>query len=363
MSDFPPEDDDFFGAYQSPLERDRWDRPLIVPVDGGKKIPYTRISTLSDYVTSSSGLEIWKRRGLAKGLGEREDLAALAAALPPLTGDRDQDRPTNVALDEIIELAIEHSGQHKKARWGTAVHGFTEPGEHGPVPARMVDDVESYKAATAGLEVVATELFVVCDELQCAGTLDHLMVLPAYWTRVLDKKSGHLKPMELAIQLAVYAHSVVYDAETDERSPLPGGEIDLEWALAAHIERGMGRTELYEVDIAAGWEAAKHAAQVRADRKSPKRYVRTAPDYFEAERLALSVAIGQATSEAELRFLYQGHQALWNEKANEMARARLATLESSCSGSSSDAAAPTVSPAGGATPASGSGATTAPTSR
>ena len=29
------------------IKRDRWDRPLITPVDGGTPIPYTRVSTLA----------------------------------------------------------------------------------------------------------------------------------------------------------------------------------------------------------------------------------------------------------------------------------------------------------------------------
>lgn len=337
MGDGVLPEDDFFAEFTKPsLARDRYDRPLIVPPEGGDPVPYTRASTLSDYITGEAkGLWIWKQRHLAKGLSEREDLAALAASLPVLTGDSAQDRETNRGLDPIIERAIDQAKLHYKADWGTAIHAFTDPEtEPGPVPARMVPDVEAFEDAAKGLVPVRSETFCVCDELRVAGTFDNIYALlvwlggpDAIWQRITDKKTGHLKPFEVAIQLAVYSRSVGYDIETKERYPLvETGTLDQEIGIAMHIPKGQGKAEFHEVNLTVGWEAAQHAAAIRDLRAGQTRLLTPAPDYFAEQRMALTIAIMQAESREQMQAVYETYRPIWTHGARDLARDRLSAL-------------------------------------
>ena len=264
--------------------RDRWKRPLIVPAGGGERIPYTRASTMANYVADHSGLHTWEKRLLAVGMGLREDLAARAAALPRLHAERcdkksltrkqiNEDRATNALVDELIEAAFETAGKNYKANHGSAIHSLTEPHANlDAVPVRMQADVDSWitKLERDNLDVLATEVFVVNDALQAAGTFDHLVRHPTYGIVVLDKKTGQVdgKGLAFAIQLATYAGAMVYDVITDERAPLEsltGGEkVNREVGIIAHIPLGAGRTDLYQIDLTQGFE--RLATNVRTAR-------------------------------------------------------------------------------------------------
>lgn len=355
-----PEMDDLFDTIQNPLERDQYDRALLVPgperaanplilnratkkAPGGirpdGKLPYTRASSLANYASDHTALETWRQRSLTKGLGEREDLAALAAALPPIianTRDKEtltraevhQDRVTNTELDRIAEEAMKHANRDYKAAWGTAIHGFTDPGEHGQVPERMEADVASWFAATAGWEILATEVFVRNDEYQAAGTFDHLVRIP--WrpdlgVLVVDKKTGLLHDDQFSIQLAVYAGGVPYDPETDQAYDWPGGEApNRQIALLAHIPLGRGMTSIYEVDIEQGHQAALHACAVRAHRSN--KTLSTPVDYLMEQRIHLGGLLTTMTSREEMLALAETWKDVWHDDLSAIARQRLAEL-------------------------------------
>ncbi len=263
--------------------RDRYGRPLLVPINGGDRVSYTRMSSLSNMICDQSGLALWEKRLLARGLGAREDLAAMAAALPRCAGDKREkkglsaaekreDKAINAKLDEYIEQALEHAGRSFKANSGTAIHGFTDPGaDLSDVPERMAADVASYNAKLeeVGVEVLATEVFVANETLLAAGSFDHLARIPTLGICVVDKKTGVVdgKGLAFGVQLSGYANSDVYDLDTDERRPLEsltGGEaINRRVGIVAHIPIGAGRTDLYMVDLVRGYGAAKLATQVR----------------------------------------------------------------------------------------------------
>ena len=50
------------------IPRDRWGRPLITPVGGGKPEPYTRVSTLAKTLDDKTALSKWMCRQTAIGL-------------------------------------------------------------------------------------------------------------------------------------------------------------------------------------------------------------------------------------------------------------------------------------------------------
>ncbi len=276
--------------------RDRWGRPLLLPPSddltrlSAERIPYTRASTMGSYVQDHSGLHTWEKRLLARGLGCREDLAALCASVPELHAakcdkkslnpkQKADDKVANMLLDGYIEQALEHAGRSFKANHGTAIHGFTDPGaDLERVPARMKEDVASWHDALRlhGLEVLATEVFVVNEAFGVAGTFDHLVRHPELGVVVLDKKTGQIddKALGFSVQLACYASAQVYDWHTDTRAPLEsltgGEEVHSDVGLIAHIPLGAGRTDIYRIDLGFGFRAARVAAMVRTARSQAK---------------------------------------------------------------------------------------------
>lgn len=349
-------DNVFDSADDDPLERDRpWGRPLLLPTPARKrnplvrpprnrkphpkgKLPYTRASSLSDYVTDHTGLETWRMQSAIKGLGEREDLAAQAAALPPiLSNTRDkstltkeelaQDRATKAELNRIAEEAMIHANRDYKAHWGTAVHTFTDPGPHGQVPARMQSDVESWFAATRGWIFHGTEIFVANDVYQSAGTFDHVVEIP--WRPdlgriVIDKKTGMLHPEQLPVQLSVYARGKPYNPHTDQREDWPDGITpNQKWGLTAHIPMGLGRTDLYLVDLEKGHKAALLACAVRKHRSEAEI---EAVDFTAGRDTHVAGLVAVADCKETLLAIHSEWAWCWSDDLTALGTQRLAQL-------------------------------------
>lgn len=263
--------------------RDRWSRPLLIPNGGTERQPYTRMSTLSGYLTDKSAVETWTRQRLAIGLAMRPDLCALIAALPPLhdiTQDKrllskeqkQQDADTKAKLADYLQQAMEAGGCHFKANLGTAKHMFIERGVWDSAPERMIADVESAVRAFTehGLEVLATERFVANDELGAAGSFDYLVRHPRYGCVIADVKGGQKDHgLEFGVQFSGYANGELYHRD-DTRSPLEsltgGEEVNREVGLLLHVPLGHGKTDIYPVDLRRGRKAALLAVKVREER-------------------------------------------------------------------------------------------------
>lgn len=337
--------DSFFEEYTG-VPRDRWKRPLIVPPGGGERVPYTRASTMANYIADHTNLHTWEKRSLTKGMGIREDLCALAAALPPIAGnqrnkqfmtpeEKRRDAITNTALDEIAEEAMRAANRDYKADWGTAIHGFTDPGaDLSAVPERMRADVVSFLEAMRAFVIIATELFIVNDDLQAAGTFDHLVYLrhaPSLGAFVLDKKTGVMREDAHAIQLAIYAGGVLYDQHDDTRRPLesllPDGvpHIRRDTAVVASIPLGEGATNLYQANIEIGRDACEHAAWVRSFRKVKKDLCIRFDPLMDA-RLHVGTLIQDATTRVELEGIYADWHDVWHDDLTALTTARLRAI-------------------------------------
>lgn len=254
--------------------RDRWGRPLIVPPGGGEPIAYTRVSTLSKCIEDTSNLSKWMQRMVAVGIGKRPDLQALAGVLDP---DADKSK-----LNDLAEQAMNAAKSGQAANLGTVLHSYTEWVDEAqmagqplePLYDRMqpelVPTVRNYVAAKAaqGIKPMAMERFVVCDELQAAGSFDRLEYHPLFGIVVDDTKTGDTAPQyphAIAMQVAIYAHSQLYDIETGTRTPIPG--VNTEVGILTHLSQKTGECVIYSLDIARGWKAAQLAAEVHAWRK------------------------------------------------------------------------------------------------
>jgi hypothetical protein len=106
------------------------------------------------------------------------------------------------------------------------------------------------------------ETLTVLDSHKIAGTPDRISTLPTGQRVIFDLKTGSIDYGigKIAMQLAVYAHSAIYNVDTFERT---AHNADKTIGIIAHLPAGSGKCELVEVDLVAGWEAVQLAKEVR----------------------------------------------------------------------------------------------------
>jgi hypothetical protein len=243
------------------VPRDRWGRPLIVPVDGGKPIGYTRVSTLAKALDDKSALTKWKQRQVVVGMASRPDLAAVAAACK---GD---DRK----LDEIVETAMTVAESERAANIGTALHALSEQVDAGcdlaDIPEPFRADLAAYRAALTGVTMLAAEMFVVVDEVQAAGTFDRLVRLPDGRVMIADLKTGRHEtkyPHGATQQIAVYSRGHLYDPDKGRVGHLPSLGVDQQQGMLIWMPAGQGICKLFLLDLTTGWSMAQVSVAVRA---------------------------------------------------------------------------------------------------
>ena len=303
------------------IERDRWDRPLIIPPKGGKPKAYTRCTTYVKALDDKEGLLAWKSRMTGIGLSQRPDL------LLSLQNTAETDKK---ALDRICEEAANHAGAKSRATIGTSLHGFTERidrGETIPDLGQFQPDIEAYKnAITAhGLTPVEMETFVVNDELQVGGTFDRIYSYQGV-NYIGDIKTGSTLDYSagtFAAQLAIYAHSQRYNPQTGERSPL---EVDQNKGIVIHLPAGEGKAQVYFIDLALGWASVGLAGEVRRWRAMrPATFLQELQPAAPAAVPLVELVKTAPTPEALMQ-LWQANINAWTDELNRLAAARAQEL-------------------------------------
>lgn len=300
------------------IPRDRWGRPLVIPLDGDSSsplIPLTRCTTYVGALEDTYKLGQWQMRMTAIGLAARPDLVLSTVAH---TEDK-------AALDEICQKAIEAAKAGAAAITGTALHALTEQLDRGTldidtVPEAYRADLRAYREGTAGFRVLDIETFMVHDGLRIGGTPDRRVAV-AGTPYILDIKTGSIEygTGKIAMQLAVYSRCRAYDPRTGARSDVT---VDQDRAIIAHLPAGTGRLDLHWVDIAAGWEAVRLAGEVREwrRRKGLTRLLDPSAD-------PILEQIAAARTPYDLRLLWAHNQANgWTEAHTAAARTRKAEL-------------------------------------
>lgn len=238
--------------------RDGRDMPRILQPDG-KVRSYGRSSSYGKVLEDLNALMGWKCRMTALGLLERPDLLVSAAAT----------RDDKTELQKVVDQAMEAGGATQQSNRGTAVHSLTEVVDNpelrlGSLPDSVAADLAAYEWAlnNYGVEPVMMEQFCVQDQLRAAGTFDRTLEVLSQPCPVCEKTQyiGDLKtsssanyPHSWAIQLAVYAHSELYDYGSQTRSPL---DVCQHRAILVHLPAEQAECDLYWIDIVAGWDAA-----------------------------------------------------------------------------------------------------------
>lgn len=258
------------------IERDRYERPLVIPPGGGKPVAYTRATTFVDCIEDKYNLQRWQQRMVARGLSLRSDYLLRVVSI----GDPGDDRAKKSQLDKLCENAIEVAKGSAGATTGTALHALTELIDRGeelpPLPAGAAASLERYREATADLTALHIERFLVLDTLKIGGTPDRIVKVgtgPKAPIVIADVKTGSIDYgiAKISAQLAVYARSALYDVPTGERSPHGASPVaGLVIHLPAVDDPKDARCDLVWVDLLAGWNDVLLARDVREARR--KRY-------------------------------------------------------------------------------------------
>ncbi len=323
-----------FTAANTVINRDRWGRPLIVPVGGGKAVAHTRPSSLGSALEDMGGLIKWSMGRAAVGLARRPDLLLAVQSLA------DPDTVEKSKLYRLAEQAKEAAGASAAATTGTALHSFADVVDRGEtlpegLGADVVADIAAYQAARAGvLTPVHIEPFVVCDELTAAGSPDRLELLadPAGCCtklHVTDLKTGKevikYGSLKIAVQMAVYAHADLYDVATGDRTPV---DVCQRRGVVTHLPAGTASCTLHWVDLAAGWEAAQLATTVREWRKRKGLLTHDGPRApHAADPRSLRDRITDCRTVDQLTALYLASLDIWTDEDTLSAKAHRTWLE------------------------------------
>lgn len=251
--------------------------------EGERVESYTRCTTYIDVLDDKTNLQAWGERMVL--LGCATDPSFLEGVLD-LDTELKQDKDT---LTKRAKSAKAVAGAEDKADKGTHLHALSELVDQGkPLPSAIsfgdVIDMDAYKRATEGFEIVHMEKLVVHDGLRIAGTPDRksrwkgdLPLIAPDGAKIgpdelliTDLKTGSVEygALKMAMQLSVYAHSKLYDWRTGKREPLEN--INQRWGVIMHLPAGRGECTLYWANLTLGWNAVALAGQVRDIRRTGK---------------------------------------------------------------------------------------------
>lgn len=285
------------------VPRDGWDRPLVVPKDGGKPKGHTRTTTFIDCIEDKSNLTTWKMRQVLVGASKDPSVLSLIPSLD-LTEAADKRK-----LTALAERLMDASGANDKREQGTHLHALSELVDAGlalpaDLPEADVTDMMSYMLGTMDFSFEHVEKLVVVNKLCTAGTPDRVARYTGPGPKpgmhfeneliITDLKTGSVDygQLKMASQLATYSrgefydHTVfgfhadmqddekafkawkgtIFDAELAATAYTSIGDVNQEWGVIFSLPSGSGELELKWVDLTIGWELAQLALVIRAAR-------------------------------------------------------------------------------------------------
>lgn len=281
------------------VPRDGYDRPMVVPPEGGKPVAHTRVTTFIDVLDDKSNIADWKTRSALIGAAKQPPILDQIRKLDPETDKRQ--------LNAIAERMVDLSGANEKRDKGTHLHWLSEFIDRGeqlpPVVISDLADMMAYQAMTLTFTFSRIEMFLVNSILRAAGTTDRIgeTTIPdpdgvVGGPRIVDLKTGRTDygQLKMCMQLATYSRSAIYDftafpapdrieekrawekwkkteftAEEAVAAYKPL-EVNQDWGIIIHLPSGSAEVQLYWADLNLGWEASQEAIRVRELRKKKK---------------------------------------------------------------------------------------------
>lgn len=310
-------------------------RPLVMRPGGTTRKAYSRPSGYGDRLDDQTTLVMWKQRMTAIGV----------AGSRSLTLEVNAHRDDKDELNKIVKKAMTAAQADERASIGTSLHKINEKMDLGVdpgfIPEEWEADVAAYRQLTEPLfRHVAVEQFIVCDEIEVAGTTDRISellrpleapdgtIIPAGAGLIVDQKtSGRLDfgQIKFSVQLAVYGNGVPYNVDTDEREDWPI-TIRKDWGLIVWTPAGEGIAELHWVDLVRGWDLAKLSRKVRTSGWRKRELVQHCPV---EPHVAPVVNLDEVTDVKELTVRYRQlvRRGQWTDETKEQFAARRRELE------------------------------------
>lgn len=265
--------------------------------DGKYTRSFTRTTTFIDVLDDKTNLDAWNMRMVLIGVAKDTRFLEGISLMDP------EDKEDKDELNRRAQAAKLVAGAEDKADKGTFLHGLSELVDMGhDLPDGIsfgdVIDMDSYRSNTRWRKIVHLEQLVVNDQYHVAGTPDRVseirveefrkefprmfeeygglvapdgsIVLPGQ-RLITDLKTGSVEygALKMAMQLAMYSRSKLYNKETGQRTPLR--KINRKWGLIDHLPAGKGNHTLYWADLTLGWRAVRLAYDVREIRRLGKR--------------------------------------------------------------------------------------------
>jgi len=258
----------------------------LIQVDPSRKaLGYQRATTVVKPLDDTYNLTKWMKRNVAKGLVMKPSLLSMVSA------HLEDNKANKTILDGVCNDAEEAAGSTTRRDLGIALHALAQQFDAGVMPQFMsVQDTADLGAYAQwrvdnGIKVLSSELVVVHDDIQVAGTFDRIYEIDGK-RYIGDLKTGTSVELGLgtyAAQMALYARGTLYSypegctcskfqkptdtcAVVHERTPMVGVETDR--ALIVHLPAGEARCEGYWVDLDIGWAGVQLALGVKAYRKA-----------------------------------------------------------------------------------------------
>jgi len=249
------------------FRRDDKDRPLITHPKTGLLTPYRRTSKYGAVLEDSTFLDAWDRRMVAYGMAHEPELAQKMLNLP--TDHRSWTKTQKNVANSVTVEAKSAARADRMAEIGTDLHEMTELLDLGkPLPSMPLafeDALGHYEDVlkASGIKVIKdfVECRMVCDPMRAAGTADRIVSFEGNYY-IFDVKTGTstFGGMTYAVQLALYAASLLYDPADGVRLPTP--PMSRTRGIICRLPSDGSSCELKWIDIAKGWRAAKAAQQV-----------------------------------------------------------------------------------------------------
>lgn len=276
----------FFGRPE--FERGRFGWARIAQPDGGEEL-YRRATTVAGYMEDKEGLIGWKSAMAAFGFAKSK---SLLSALSVLDWKNDKDK-----VKDIVSRAQSLGGADDAADLGTAFHRVIERHVAGEVidydtlPEGFGDALDAFIQFSKdfGLSVAASELTVVDDAHQIAGTADAVFTFDEDITTPFGKleagvgvigdfKTGsvsELSGMKMSQQLSIYSHADPYHAGKGIRTEWPCS-INSDIGLVLKVDLDSGVIVPWWLDLKAAYEWIELSLKVAATRTKARKAIKQA---------------------------------------------------------------------------------------
>lgn len=246
---------------------------------------YGRISDLSSNLEDKTGLSPYHQAQAVFGAVTHKHLFLQFRALAS-----EYENPWSSAKEEVKDLLRQcrmAGGEEKKSGTGTGFHRYAHLVDEQREIDFPVNDLEPWlwcygEAMRSRFTVLRDEVFVVVDDIEHPGSMEDICCAGSFDRLVRDNETGEVMIADIktgasdndwamapTIQVAGYAHGVVYDQQTGSRTQIHP-ELSLTRGLLIHVPiNGGGEPEctIYPLDIERGWQLGMNAADAAKAKK------------------------------------------------------------------------------------------------